>query len=145
MNKKIYSYTLIVIAILAIASACGGGQEKIIVKDAWARPGLEGGNSGVFLTIENHSGVDDQLLNAVSNISSAVELHKTIMEDGVMKMKQQVSVPIPANEQIDFKPGDLHIMLIELKSGLNVGDEFDVSLDFEHAGEIDLTVIVKEP
>ena len=36
-------------------------------------------------------------------------------------------------------------MLIDLKSGLDVGDEFEVSLEFEHAGKINLTVIVKEP
>lgn len=143
--KKIYIYVLITAAISIIAGACNVGQKIISVQDSWARPGLKEGNSAVFLTIENNSDVDDLLLGVVSNIASSVELHKTVMEDGVMKMKQQLSVPIPADEQIIFQPGDLHIMLIDLKSGLDVGDEFEVSLEFEHAGKINLTVIVKEP
>ena len=145
MNKKIFISTLIFAAILMIVSACGGDQDKIVIRNTWARPGLEGGNSAVFLTIENNSFVDDQLLGARSEIASSVEIHRTIMEDGVMIMKQQFSVPLPVKESVVFKPGDLHIMLIDLNSELNAGDEFEVSLEFEHAGEINLTVIVNEP
>ena len=145
MNKKIFVFTLVVFAISILASACTGGQEKILVKDTWARPGLGGGNSAVFLTIENNSNISDLLLGAESDVASSVELHKTTMEEGVMKMKQQASVPIPANEQIIFKPGDLHVMLIDLKTGLSVGDEFEVTLEFEQFGKFKFSVIVEEP
>ena len=145
MNKKIFIYIIISIAILIITNSCSVGQDVIVIRDTWARPGLQGGNSAVFFTVENNSAVNDQLLSADSDIASSVEVHRTIMEDGVMKMKQQFSVPIPVNGSVIFKPGDLHIMLIDLNSDLNAGDEFDVSLQFEHAGEINLTVVVKEP
>jgi len=113
------------------------------VKDAWARPGLAGGNSGAFFVIDN-PGAADTLLSASSDVANAVELHKTVMEDGVMQMIQQNSVPVPKGETA-FAPGGLHVMLIGLNNDLPVGDSFDVTLNFEAAGEQTITVEVKEP
>ena len=61
-----------------------------------------------------------------------------------MQMTPQEFVPIPAGEQVVFKPGDLHVMLIKLHDQLNVGDTFDLTLVFENAGEIALSVTVQE-
>ena len=67
------------------------------------------------------------------------------MIDGVMKMEPQTSVPVPAGKQVIFKSGDFHVMLIGLTKDLNVGDEFQLTLVFEQAGEIVHNVIIQEP
>jgi copper(I)-binding protein len=135
----------LVLAGLALAlAACGvGGSGELGVNDVWARPGLADGNSAIFFVIDN-PGAEDFLLSASSDVAGAVELHKTIMEDGNMKMVQQMNVPVPTGETI-FKPGDLHVMLIGLHNDLNPGDEFTVTLNFENTGEKTLNVIVREP
>ena len=143
-NKQIIQALMAAIVLFAI-SACEANKESIIVEDIWARPGLKDGNSAVFFKILNSMQTDDVLLQAKSDIASAVELHKTKMSDGVMKMEQQPSVFIPAGEQVIFKPGDLHIMLIGLLEPLNPGDEFYITLVFEQAGEVRLLVLVQEP
>ena len=97
----------------------------------------------MFFVISN-PGSEDFLLSASSDVAGAVELHKTIMEDGNMKMVQQMNVPVPTGETI-FKPGDLHVMLIGLKNDLNPGNTFTVTLNFENAGEKTLDVVVREP
>ena len=145
MNKKIYLNILVAAVILITASACSNAQGALEVKDSWARPGLVGGNTGVFFTIYNGSGSEDQLLSAASDVAAFVEIHKTVMENDVMMMKPQSSVSIPPGDEVIFKPGDLHVMLIDLNSDLKVGDEFQVSLEFENAGEIQLNVMVREP
>jgi copper(I)-binding protein len=59
-------------------------------------------------------------------------------------MKSRENIEIPANGEVEFKPGGLHIMLVELKQPLAVGDEVQLTLRFEKAGEIQLIVKVKE-
>jgi copper(I)-binding protein len=95
--------------------------------------------------VDNPAAQPDRLLSAGSDIAEAVELHQTTMTDGVMQMTPQEYVEIPAGEQVIFKPGDLHVMLIGLHRQLNFGDSFDLTLDFETAGEITLSVTVQEP
>ena len=113
--------------------------------DAWARPGLEDGNSAVFLEIQNYSGSDDNLDRVTSEIAKAVEIHRTKMIDGVMKMEKQTTVGIPNGAVTYFEPGGLHIMLINLNNDLSVGDEFQAILEFKEAGEIIINVPVHEP
>ena len=132
------------VALALVLAACGAaGSGELGVNDVWARPGLAEGNSAVFFVIDN-PGAEDFLLSASSDVAGAVELHKTIMEDGNMKMVHQMNVPVPTGETA-FKPGDLHVMLIGLKDDLMPGDTFTVTLTFENADEQTLNVTVREP
>jgi hypothetical protein len=117
----------------------------MIISDVWGRPGLADGNTGVFFALENQSAVDDMLISADSSTADAVEIHQTMMEDGVMKMVPQEHVLVSAGEHVVFKPGDLHVMLIGLKQTIEIGDEFEVTLVFENAGNITILVKVQEP
>jgi copper(I)-binding protein len=133
-----------IFVLAAMLAACGSADDQTLqVSNIWARPGLADGNSAVFFKIEN-PGADDTLLAASSDVAGAVELHKTSMQDGVMKMEHQMSVPIPTGTT-EFKPGDLHVMLISLADDLQAGDTFSILLNFESAGEKTLEVIVREP
>jgi copper(I)-binding protein len=71
---------------LCMVTACRGGAGEMKVVDAWSRPGLHQGNSGVFFVIENATPGDDTLLYADSEVASAVEIHRTVQEGEVMKM-----------------------------------------------------------
>jgi copper(I)-binding protein len=141
--KRLLPLSIILIITLAL-SACGA-QQELTVSDIWARPGIAEGNTGVFFIVDNPTTQDARLLSAVSDVAQAVELHKTTMTDGVMQMSPQEFVAIPAGEQVIFQPGDLHVMLINLNRQLNVGDSFELTLNFEQAGEITLNVTVQEP
>jgi copper(I)-binding protein len=44
---------------------------------------------------------------------------------------------------VTLKPGSYHVMLIGLKKPLAAGDSFPVTLKFEKAGNISITVPVK--
>ena len=78
------------------------------------------------------------------DVAAAVELHKTTMQDGVMKMEHQMKVPVPEGKT-EFKPGDLHVMLIGLQDDLNAGDTFTIRLGFELSGEQEYAVTVNKP
>jgi copper(I)-binding protein len=67
------------------------------------------------------------------------------MGGGMMTMKPVTSIEIPAGETVELKPGGYHIMLLDVKKVLAVGDTIEVTLTFEKAGEVQATAEVREP
>lgn len=132
--------------ILLLTSACSSQTSGIIIKEPWARMGIAGGNSAIYLQIENSSSEDDALLSASCNAAMMTELHMTrMMEDGTMKMEPQEKIPVPAGQTVELKPGGLHVMLMNLKQDLKTGDTITLKLKFEKNGVIEIQVPVKEP
>jgi copper(I)-binding protein len=131
-------------ALLALVlSACG--QKTLSVEDAWARPGIAGGTSAVYFVINNPTGAADTLLSASTPVSPNAEMHKSQMdENGAMEMQMQASVPVPERSQVEFQPGGLHVMLINLPQDLKAGETISLTLTFQNAGAIELSVPVRE-
>jgi periplasmic copper chaperone A len=140
--KKFLMLALVGIFLL---SACGAG-EVIEAHDAWARPAMQGENSAVYLLLHNHTAEDDELLSASTDAAEIVELHESRQVEGtdMMEMVPQDSILLPTNSEVEFKPGGLHIMLVNLKQDLKVGDEIIVTLHFKSGFELPLTVPVME-
>ena len=144
MRQSIRSLPIL-LGLVVILSACSSKAGEIEVKDAWARPADAGGNSAVYFEIVN-DGPEEFLLSASSRIAEKTEVHKTVIQgDGTAKMEQQSSVEIPRGEEVIFAPGGLHVMLIDLGESLAVGDQFDLTLNFEKMGEVTIHVPVQTP
>jgi copper(I)-binding protein len=138
------AFLLLVVSLAVLLSAC---QAKgFAVDNVWARPGIPGGTSAVYFEIRNLTDQSDTLLSARTDIAQAAELHVSKMnKQGVMTMEPLENVPVPALNKVDFTPGGMHVMLVNLKEALDVGQTFDLVLTFEKNGEIQLTVPVKAP
>lgn len=134
------------ILILLLITACSNNpnNENVQIEKIWARPTLEGNNSAVYFIIQNNQSTNEKMLSAESTIAEFSEIHLSSNVDGVMKMMEQEYVEIEAGKSLEFKPMSYHIMLINLKQDLNVGDQFNLTLSFENAGEKELLVEVKE-
>ncbi len=140
-NKKLISLLLLAIVLL---SACAK-PEEFKVMDAWARPANAGDNSAVYFIISNATDTDDTLLSAGTDVASAAEVHMS-MADGndVMSMQMQEAVPVPAQQEVIFKAGGLHVMLIGLTQDLKAGDTITLILNFKEAGSVMVEVPVEE-
>jgi copper(I)-binding protein len=131
--------------LVVVISACSTGSGELAVEGVWARPGLANGNTAVYFIVNNPTGETERLLAARGEVAEKIELHLSAMnDDGVMKMQMQKDIPIPANDSVELKQGGLHVMLINLEAPLEVGDSFDLTLEFEKAGNIQLVVPVEE-
>jgi copper(I)-binding protein len=63
--------------------------------------------------------------------------------NGVMQMHQLDSgLPIPAGGSVVLEPSSYHLMLIGLKKPLTPGETFPLTLTFQKAGNISVTVPV---
>ena len=76
--------------------------------------------------------------------ATAVELHQTSMEGGMMKMAPVDGIALPAGERVELKPGGLHVMLIGLQRELKAGEKLKLKLYFEQAGAQEIAVEVRK-
>ncbi|WP_420082744.1 copper chaperone PCu(A)C (plasmid) [Streptomyces sp. JL4002] len=98
------------------------------------------GNAGGFMIITNESDTVDKLLEVKADISDDVQLHET--RDG--KMQSVRAFDIPAANSRSLSRGGDHVMFMNLKRDLNVGDNVQVHLIFEKSGPVDVTFDVRE-
>lgn len=131
--------------IVLLISACSRYSGELTIQDAWSRSARAGENGAAYFVIENGTADDDTLLSVSSEIASATEVHMSMADgNGVMSMQMQGSVPVPARNQVEFKPGALHVMFVNLTRELKIGNTFMLTLRFKNAGEMTVPVEVKE-
>ncbi|MEZ5234718.1 MAG: copper chaperone PCu(A)C [Acidimicrobiales bacterium] len=72
------------------------------------------------------------------------EDHGASMGDGAMTMREVEKIDLPAGEAVELKPGGYHIMLMELAEPLEKGSTIDITLMFENAAEMTISVPVQD-
>ena len=139
---------ILVFAGMLLLSACGAAGKQgtdIEANDYWARSAMKDGNGAAYMLLHNYSANDDAVIGASSDVAAATEIHLSqITADGTMEMIKQESIALPANGEVEFKPGSYHVMLIGLKQDLKAGDEITLTLHFKNHEDITLTVPVLE-
>ena len=99
--------------------------------------------AGGFFTVTNIGDRDDTLLSATSPAAGRAEVHEMAMEGDVMRMRELTDgLPIPAGETVILKPGGYHVMFMNLAGPLAEGDAIDLTLSFERAGKVSMTMPV---
>jgi hypothetical protein len=116
------------------------------------RPGQGQGGSGAtmdsttssaFMTIVNTGNTVDALVEVATDAAETVEL--ATMEPAQQQAAvEQIEVPAGEEVVLDQGPG-YHIFLSDLTRDLAVGDTVELTLTFEHAGEIAVTAPVQAP
>jgi copper(I)-binding protein len=127
----------LIIAVPALARA-----QAVQVDDAWARATAASAMSGgIFLTVTN-TGAPDRLVGASTPVAATAELHETVNDNGVMRMRPVAGLPVEAGKPVVLQPGGYHLMLMGLRQQLKPGDSFPVTLVFERAAPVTATVVV---
>ncbi len=104
----------------------------------------DGGNGAAYFTVTNNGSESDRLVAASTPVAHVVEIHEVKDNDGVKEMRPlENGLEIPAGETIELAPGGYHIMMIGLTEDLNAGMSFELTLTFEHAGEVTVNVPVQ--
>ena len=145
--KRASLVVVVMLAALALA-ACGGSGGTtggITVSDAWARtsPMMERAGAA-YMVLQNGGAAEDKLLSVEGDVAQTIELHETKEMNGMMQMSPVPNIPVAAGGKTELKPGGLHVMLIGLTRELKAGDKVQLTLNFEKAGKVPLTVEVKE-
>lgn len=150
--------TLLAILLLGLTAleGCGGEQETplLTVEGAWARAmtvemdpeeASPGANSAVYLEIRNRGREADRLLGGETTAAARVELHESLLDGDVVRMREVDRVELPPSGVVALKPGGLHLMLLGLQRSLVPGDTILLTLRFEVASPISVPVPVRGP
>jgi periplasmic copper chaperone A len=137
------------VLLLAVAAgtAYPHSHEKgeLQVRHPWARATPPGAKvAGAFMEIRNSGKQRDRLLSAATPVAARVEMHLTEREGEVLRMRQVKSFDVPAGSRLELKPGAHHLMLVDPLRPLQKGERFALTLRFERAGEIEVSVEVQD-
>lgn len=139
MSKKILWIIGLSSLIFLLVSCNSISQESnLSVNDAWIRPAVVGGSpSAAYMIIENSGDSEDRLLNITADFSDMLEVHETqIIDDIAHMVPQENGVEIPPNSTVELRQGSLHVMIMQVNQDLVAGEEVELILQFEQAGEI---------
>lgn len=126
------------------AAGPAAGSGTLVVDGSWARASIGGSKvSAVYLAITNRGEAPDRLVGAAAERADHAMIHRSVVEDGVMKMRHVGAIEIPPGESVRLEPGGLHMMLMGVSSPLQTGERISVTLVFERAGEVALSVPVR--
>ena len=115
-------------ALMAIVfSAHAQRGAEVEVKSAWARPTVEGQTSaGAFMRLTSKNGA--RIVGASSAVAGVVEIHEMKMVGNVMQMRPLDGLDLPPGSAVELRPGAHHLMLMDLKRPLKVGEKIKVEL-----------------
>lgn len=123
MRKLLFGLILTLASLPALAG-------NINVAGAWLRllPGdlpLAG-----YLHIENTGKRALMLTGANSPEFSSVQMHRSVTRNGMEAMVRVGPMKIDPGESIAFAPGGYHLMLMDRKRPLHIGEHVPITLEF---------------
>jgi copper(I)-binding protein len=115
---------------------------QVRVEDPWARATAPGAKVGAgYMKIS--SAAADRLVGASSPAAARVEMHVTVKDGEVMRMREVKAYDIPARGSFELSPGGAHLMLVDLKAPFKEGAKIPLTLRFEKAGEVKVDLQVR--
>ena len=116
---------------------------EISVENEWARV-TPSGTGSVYMKIKNNGNSEDKLLSASSDKAGMVMIHRSIREGNISKMIHiHDGIAIPGNSEVSLKPGDYHLMLMDLDKNLSLGDKISIVLNFEKNDSLEIIPVAK--
>jgi copper(I)-binding protein len=133
---------------LGVAGASHAEDVKagdLVISQAWARATPGGAKvGGGYLTIENKGAAPDKLIGGSTDAAAKLEVHQMSMANGVMKMHPvEGGLVIEPGKTVKLAPGGYHLMMTDLKHPFKQGDKVPVTLDFEKAGKVNVSLDVQ--
>ena len=110
-----------------VLAACGAGSEQPVVIDGVivTSPAAGMPMAAGFFELENRSGQALRITSVSSPQYESVEMHRTVVTDGVSRMREIPALQVDAGETVVFESGGNHLMLMG-----PVGDTETVTLNF---------------
>ena len=107
----------------------------------WAPPGLK--VHVAYMTIVNRGATDRLIVGAESTDYERIELHRSVIKDGVSTMQAIDEVRVPANGRVEFAPTGLHLMLVGPRRPQAADGHVQIVLRVSSGEEVDVSAVVR--
>lgn len=141
---KVFVNTLValMLGMVALNASADGGDIKI--SDPWvlaAPPNVK--TLAAYMEVKNSGGNPRVLIGVSSPAFAQVSVHRTVMHGNMVHMEHLKELTIPPQGSVALKPGGLHLMLMDAKKPLQVGDEVPMTLTFQSGEKVEVKAIVR--
>ncbi|QGW64584.1 copper chaperone PCu(A)C [Lysobacter soli] len=121
---------------MAASSAASAADCTLKVVDGWVRlPPAAMPMMAGFGRIENPCAKPLTITGASSAAFGEVEMHETRVVDGVSRMRAVPELRLAPGESATFKPGGLHLMLMEPGASLKPGSKVAIEFTLKDGGK----------
>ena len=117
----------------------------LVISQAWSRATPGGAKvAGGYPHHREQGHGARQAGRVTADIAGKTEVHEMAMDNGVMKMRPlDKGLVIDPGKTVKLAPGGYHLMLQELKGPFKQGDKVPVTLQFEKAGKVAVSLDVQ--
>lgn len=121
-----------ILSAFALLLACTGlAAQTVDIKNAWVRASVPGQlATGAFMNITARKSL--KLVAASSPVAGMTHLHRMKMEGDIMTMRALADgLDLPANREVELKPGGDHLMMMDLRKVLPKDSQVPLTLVFK--------------
>ena len=134
MLKSLLNTTIIIcLATLSTAHA----ETAIQINDAWVRtaPPSTKVMAG-YMKITNQSQQTISITNINSPQFKKVEVHHSVMDGGMMRMKKIEPLTLKGQQKLVLKPGSYHLMLVKPAHVIAKGEQVRFNFSFDNGDRL---------
>lgn len=113
---------------LLLLAACRPAPATLEAHEGWLRAGPAEGPLAGYVRLHNGTRADLRCDGAESADFGAIEIHRSMVHDGMSHMMRDQVVEIPAGGRAELAPGGLHLMLFRPQRALQAGDRSRITL-----------------
>jgi len=132
MNKQLVSKILLILVLLFPAVAFAELEiSEARIKNLPPTVPVRAG----YMTIHNASQTAVSIVAIRSDAFAKVEIHRSIMKDGMMHMDPVDNLQIAPGASLQLAPGGLHLMMMQPVQATKPGDEIEIILQLDDGSE----------
>ena len=97
-----------------------------------------------YMTLHNPGSRAVSIVSLSSDAFGSIEIHRTIAQDGMMRMERVATLTMEPDSTVQLVPGGLHLMMINPVEPTRIGDRLEILILFDDGSEQKLEMWVKK-
>ena len=97
-----------------------------------------------YMTIRNAQANAVSIIAIRSDAFASVEIHRSIAEDGMMRMEPVLNLTIEPDSTVQLAPGGLHLMMMNPAEPTKPGDVLQIVIELDDGSTQSLNMTVKK-
>jgi copper(I)-binding protein len=130
--------------LLAFCCSCVAAVPGPSVSSGWIRALPGDLPAAGYLTLHNPGDHAIDLVRVSGSRFDSVMLHRSERVGGSERMVAVERVPVPGHGEVAFAPEGLHLMLMDAKPSLKVGETVDLRFEFSEGSPVIARFVVKD-
>ena len=135
--KRRYMIGMLLLWMPALAIA------DVTTETAWVQMSASKDSAAAFMTLLNSGQEDVKIASVETEIAGRSGFYSFIFLEGNVLMQEMSSVVVPANGRLKLTPGNSHLILKELKRGLQAGEQVKLKLNTTDGKSIEVAAEVR--